>query len=151
MKNLNTILLIAAVLGLGACAGHRAKDFNGLSSAEAPGVLTVRTGWLKNKRKAFDTEIWLINNYKSGIVIPVARLGCAHGPAAGSIRLISYKAGTIELEPGEQKRFVANCETYSKAEGDYIIRINDIAVREANGAGGKVLAKEVVLTLNPVK
>jgi len=144
-------LLLSAfcLIAIAACGGRkRVEEFQGVSAAEVPNVVSIRTGWVKDRRKAFDTELWFTNTNKEGISIPTSKISCARGPMSGSFRFLKFDAGMLQLAPGEQRRIIGRCEIGEKNKGEWTINFRDIAAQASNGGAGKVLTKEVTLKLS---
>ncbi len=151
MKNFRLTLLTGLViLGLGACAGRKRIDtFVGASSAQAAGVMTVRTGWVKDKKNDFNAELWFINDSAKPIVVPTSRIACSRGNQTGAFRFTGFGAWMMELQPGEQKKLIAVCNIGSKNVGEWSFTFRDVSASNDDGTAGKVLAKELVLKLTP--
>lgn len=145
------ILLSAlCLIAISACGGRkRIDDFQGVSSAEVPNIVTIRTGWIKDKKNSFDAELWFTNTSKDGIVVPVSKIACSRGGTTGSFRFLKNDSGFLQVVSGEQRRIIGKCDLGTKNKGEWVISFNDIAALAENGGAGKVLAKEVNLKLNP--
>ncbi len=142
-------LILASILGISACVSTSTiENFQGTSSAEAPGVMIVRTGWVKDKNKIFDAELWFTNNSKNAIAMPVDKITCSRGALPGTFGFLKFRSRVVELEPGEQRRLVATCATGTKNKGEWVFSFQNISVRKNDGSLGKVLASEIVLKLN---
>jgi hypothetical protein len=144
------ILLSALCLvTIAACGGRkRIADFQGVSSAEVPNIVTIRTGWIKDKKNSFDAELWITNTGKTGIVVPVTKISCSRGGMMGSFRFSKYDGGFLQVVSGEQRRIIGKCALGAKNKGEWIISFKDIAALAENGGAGKVLSKEVNLRLD---
>ena len=141
-------ILISSLILVASCAGRRViNDFQGSSTAQSPGVITIRTGWLKPKKNSFDTELWFTNDSKAAIVVPIGKISCTQAGSLGSFHFVGYDSRSLELEPGEQRRFVGVCHMGMKGQGDWAFNFKDIAARTANGAPGKVLVANLDLKL----
>lgn len=147
---MNKLLLSAlCLMAVAACGGRKkVSEFQGVSAAEVPNVVTIRTGWLKDKKRAFDAELWITNTHKDGIVVPTGTIACSRGGISGSFRFLKFDSGMLQLASGEQRRVIGRCEIGTKNKGEWIINFRDIAVAASNGGAGKVLSKEVTLKLN---
>lgn len=143
------LLSAACLLIIAGCGGRkRFDDFQGVSSAEVPNVITIRTGWIKDRRKAFDAELWLTNTGKNGIVVPVTKIGCSRGGMTGSFQFLRFDSGLLSVVPGEQRKIVGRCDVSVKNTGEWVISFKDIAAQAENGGAGKVITKEINLKLN---
>ena len=73
MKNMKLTVLALIALSIAACGGHKVKlDSN--NEVVVPGVVSVSTNWLKDKKDKFDFELVVTNkNLDTGTpsLIPV--------------------------------------------------------------------------------
>ncbi len=148
--HIQNTLIFAFVLAISACGGRRTiENFQGSSTAEAAGVMTVRTGWVKDKKRGFHAELWFTNNSKAAIAMSTGRIACSRGAFTGSFRFSKFNNTAVELEPGEQRRLIAICDTGTKSQGDWTFTFRDISTRQNDGSMGKVLANQLILKLVP--
>ncbi|MEZ4814373.1 MAG: hypothetical protein R3A80_04100 [Bdellovibrionota bacterium] len=148
MKKL--LFIACCALTLSSCGGRKKlSEFAGMSTAEVPNLVTIRTGWLKNKKKSFDIELWITNTHSQDLVIPTSKITCSRGEVNGSFRFLRFDSTLLPLAAGEQRRIIGDCELGTKNKGEWTVTFRDIALLSDTGVAGKVLKKELALKLSP--
>ena len=142
-------LLIAAIVGAGLGCGHGKIDAGGANYVVKGGsALEVRAEWIKDKGDKWDGEFFFRNTHSSGIILLLTDISCGRGAVTGQVKHSFFNTGerTIDLRPGEMKRFVLVCRMgVDVEEGEFFLNIKRVS-EDTDGQGkvrGKVLIENV--------
>lgn len=140
------ILILAVLLSPRAHAGkvELGESDNKVTKA---GVITLSADWLKDKGKKYDIAFRMKNEHKTGIIVRLDDMRCYRGETEGVLKHTFFNVGerTIDMRPGQLKKFTMVCHVGDKSVGTYRIVVGHV-YENASGDGrslGKALAQDV--------
>ena len=117
------------------------------------GIITFWPSWIQDKGDKYDVGMNIQNDSETkDIIVLINDLKCSRGDLSGRIKHTFFNTGerTIDLTPGEHKKFNLVCYLSEETEGEYVLEIKRVYANPSNDGAtrGNILASNLRWTGN---
>lgn len=114
-------------------------------------VLTASVASVRAQRDGYDFKVTLHNQTYDPVLVYLGEMNCYRGTRPGTLKQSLYDRSerVLNFAAGQSVDVNLQCRHAEGPQGDYRIGIPKVYAVEADGRAGKVLARELMLTISP--